>query len=112
MEKFFDFLQDDLQVNHRVAYLISGFLTGVLKGEEREELDLWILATDERWKDATIEEVMRQIERWYDARVIFEDNIRYHFNGTFDRCFPVSKILFLLEETGHVHFTINGKQLL
>jgi transmembrane sensor len=64
-----------------------------------------------RWKDASIQEIMRQVERWYDAKVVYEDSINYHFNGTFNRSLPVSKILTLLEETGHVHFTIEDKTI-
>ncbi len=58
-------------------------------------------------RDASIEEIMRQVERWYDATVVYEDNIDYHFNGTIDRNVPLSKLLQLLETTGHVHFKIS-----
>lgn len=64
-----------------------------------------------KFKNATIEEVMRPIERWYDARVVYENKIGYHFNGTIERNVPVSKVLELLEETGNVHFTISGETI-
>ena len=65
-----------------------------------------------RFKDATIEEVMRPIERWYDARVVYEDKIDFHFNGTIERNVPVSKVLELLEETGNVRFEISGDSII
>ncbi len=64
-----------------------------------------------KFKNATIEEVMRPVQRWYDAKVIYEGKISYHFNGTIDRSVPVSKVLELLEGTGHVHFTIEGSTI-
>jgi hypothetical protein len=59
-------------------------------------------------KNASIKEVMRLVERWYDARIVYQDNVDFHFNGTIDRDVPVSELLQLLEATGHVHFEING----
>lgn len=59
-----------------------------------------------KFKKATIDQIMPSLERWYDCRTIYEDNVRYHFNGTIDRTVPVSRVLELLEGTGQVHFTI------
>lgn len=65
-----------------------------------------------KFKQATIEEVMKPVERWYDARVVYNDKIGYHFNGTIERNVPVSKVLELLEETGNVHFAISGDTII
>jgi ferric-dicitrate binding protein FerR (iron transport regulator) len=62
--------------------------------------------------DASIEEVMRQIERWYDVSVEMKDKINFHFNGTIDRNVPVSQLLQLLEKTGHVHFKIEDNKII
>ncbi len=62
-----------------------------------------------RMVDAPITSIMRQIERWYDAQVYFMDTINYHFNGSIDRSVPVSRLLKLLEQTGHVRFEMEGK---
>ncbi len=64
-----------------------------------------------KFKNATIEEVMKPVERWYDALIVYEDRVSEHFNGTIDRSVPVSKVLELLEETGKVHFTIEGNTI-
>jgi ferric-dicitrate binding protein FerR (iron transport regulator) len=64
-----------------------------------------------KMKNNTIEEVMRMIERWYDAKIIYKDRINDHFTGTIDRNVPVSRLLKLLEATGQVHFTIEGQTI-
>ena len=64
-----------------------------------------------RFKNQTIEEIMRMVERWYDAQIIYQDTITKHFTGTIDRNLPVSKILQLLEATGEVKFQIEGNTI-
>jgi ferric-dicitrate binding protein FerR (iron transport regulator) len=60
------------------------------------------------FKNATITEIMKSLRRWYDCEVIFEDDITYHFNGTIERKVPISRVLQLLEGTGHVQFKIEN----
>ena len=98
--------------------------TRILKVGEQLQTDDWLVTRPElasvvawtknqfRFKDATIEEVMRPIGRWYDARVVYEDKIDFHFNGTIERNVPVSKVLELLEETGNVRFEISGDSII
>ncbi|MFT3678648.1 MAG: DUF4974 domain-containing protein [Ferruginibacter sp.] len=59
-----------------------------------------------KFKNATIEEVMRMVERWYDAKIVYKDKVTDHFTGTIDRNVPVSHLLKLLGATGQVHFKI------
>lgn len=85
--------------------------------------DLWILRTVDtapvtawtkqqfKFKGSTIEEVMRPVERWYDARVVYKEKVDDHFTGTIDRQVPVSQLLKLLEATGRVHFRVEGKTI-
>ncbi len=72
-----------------------------------------ILISDEitGWKDglfvfhdAPIESIMMQIERWYDAKIIYKANIKQLFNATILRKEPLDKVLKLLELNGYVHF--------
>lgn len=98
--------------------------TMILKPGEQIETNAWkvsqadigpVLAWTKNqftFKNATIEEVMKPVERWYDASVMYEDKINYHFNGTIDRSVPVSKVLELLEGTGNVHFQIEGNKII
>jgi transmembrane sensor len=59
-----------------------------------------------------IESIMRQIERWYDAEVVYRDKLTLHLNATIERDVPVSKLLHLLEQTNEVHFKIDGKKII
>lgn len=54
--------------------------------------------------DAPIESIMMQIERWYDAKIIYQANIKQLFNATILRKEPLAKVLKLLELNGYVHF--------
>jgi transmembrane sensor len=59
------------------------------------------------FKDAPIEEIMRQVARWYNVDVKYEGKPGYHFNASIKRNVPVSKVFHLLELTDQVHFTID-----
>jgi len=59
-----------------------------------------------------IEVIMRQIERWYDADVVYQDKLSLHMNATIERDVPVSKLLHILEQTDQVHFKIEGKKII
>jgi transmembrane sensor len=70
------------------------------------------------WKDGQfvfkmtpLDEVMREVSHWYDARVVYQDNNTEHFNARIPRDVPVSKLLHLLEATGRVHFKIEDKTI-
>ncbi len=63
------------------------------------------------FKDAPIENIMRQVERWYDADVVYENKPADHFNVELSRNVPVSKMLRFLELTNRVHFKIENKKI-
>jgi transmembrane sensor len=62
--------------------------------------------------DASLPEVMRQLERWYDIEVIYEKGIPdTYFYGKISKDLPLSGILKALE-AAHVHFRIeDGRRL-
>lgn len=64
-----------------------------------------------RFRNATIEQVMKEVSRWYNADVSYEGSITDHFNGEIARNLPVSKVLDLLQKTGRVHFVLNSKTI-
>lgn len=96
----------------------------VLKPGDQVETKTWVVSKVDivpvlawtknqfTFKNAAIEDVMNLLERWYDARVVYEDKVGYHFNGTINRSVPVSKVLELLEETGNVHFKIEDNTII
>lgn len=58
-----------------------------------------------------IESVMRQIARWYNVDVKYENNTSAHFMGTISRGVNLSEVLKMLELTGAVHFRIEGRTI-
>lgn len=57
--------------------------------------------------DAPIETIMKQVERWYGARIIYEGKVDQLFNASIDRKEPLTKLLHLLELTEQVQFKID-----
>lgn len=56
--------------------------------------------------------IMRQVERWYDAEIVYENKPSDHFNAEVSRDVPVSKLLHFLEMTGRVRFKIEDKKII
>ena len=61
--------------------------------------------------DAPIESIMMQIERWYDAKIIYKAATKQLFNATILRKEPLVKVLKLLELNGYVHFKIENNTI-
>lgn len=64
-----------------------------------------------QFRDMTIEALMKQVARWYDVEVIYEDRPTEHFVSTIPRDVPASQVFKILETTGRVHFRIEGKKV-
>jgi ferric-dicitrate binding protein FerR (iron transport regulator) len=71
------------------------------------------------WKDGifsfkaeTIEGVMREVARWYDVQIEYKGKVDRHFTAVISRDVPLSKLLGLLQKTGSVHFTVNGRAII
>ena len=60
----------------------------------------------------TIEPVMREMARWYDVDVEYQGKTNEHFRGTIPRSSNASEVFRMLELTGAVHFTIEGKKVI
>jgi len=65
-----------------------------------------------KFTNAPIDVIMRQVERWYDADVVYEYRPSDHFNADIPRDVPVSKLLRFLELTNSVRFKIEGKKII
>ena len=63
------------------------------------------------FKGADIKAVMRQLLRWYDMTVEYKGEIREKFHVEMDRNTNVSNVFKILETTGGVHFSIDGKKI-
>ncbi|MBV4360521.1 FecR family protein [Pinibacter aurantiacus] len=60
----------------------------------------------------SVEEVMRQIARWYDVDVVFRHKINGHIGGSVSRNANISEVLKILELTGAVKFEIVGRKVI
>lgn len=66
------------------------------------------------FNNTNIQLIMRQMERWYDLEPTrFENNEvkKWEFNGEVSRYSNASKVLQLLEKTGSVKFTVEGRKI-
>jgi len=58
-----------------------------------------------------IQQVMRELARWYDLDVIYTKEIKEKFHVEMTRNTNLSNVFKILEETGGVHFKIDGKKI-
>ncbi|MGX5816748.1 FecR family protein [Chitinophaga lutea] len=64
------------------------------------------------FRDATLAEVMRQLSRWYDIEIIYENGIPdMEFYGKMQRDIPLSAMLKMLERSG-VTYRLEGNNRL
>ena len=64
------------------------------------------------FNNADIESVMKQISRWYDVDVEYRGKVDKKFEGSVSRDISAANIFKILEATGGVNFTIDGKKIL
>jgi len=65
------------------------------------------------WFDnADIQSVMKQVSRWYNADIIIKGTIPQHFTGYIPRNVSVSKLFEVLQETSHLHFSVEDGKLI
>lgn len=64
------------------------------------------------YESANIENIMKQVARWYDVEVFFEGKIDQDFRASIPRNVSISRLLRILEMTGKVHFKIDGKRVM
>ncbi len=60
----------------------------------------------------SIYEIMRQISRWYDVDVRFEDSLNVFLNGNISREVNASEVFKMLELTGELKFVIHGNNVI
>lgn len=64
------------------------------------------------FENETIQDIMRQLTRWYDIEVEFKGDIpEKHYYGAIRRQVNISEVFKMLEIAGNVTFTINGKKV-
>nr|WP_121271006.1 FecR family protein [Pedobacter schmidteae] len=84
----------------------------VLKNVDMDEVIDWKNGLFQ-FDNTPIEQVMRQIKRWYNVDVVYQGTKPdVHITGMISRSNNVSKILDLIEEAGGVNFEIGDKQII
>lgn len=64
------------------------------------------------FRDASLQTVMNQLQRWYDIEVIYQSERKGdEFNGQIPRDKPLNKVLEILSLSG-INFKMNGRQLI
>ncbi len=65
-----------------------------------------------KFRNTPIEEIMREIERWYDVELVYEGSIPTdEFTGYISNDVKISGVLKILEQSGGVKFTVKGKKV-
>ena len=82
----------------------------LIKGTDPDEVVAWMNGVF-KFKQANIAQLMRAIARWYDVDVNYEGKISNHFTITIPRDITVANVFKILEQTGEVHFKIDGKKV-
>jgi ferric-dicitrate binding protein FerR (iron transport regulator) len=87
--------------------------TGRLKlvdGADLEETMAW-KEGNFQFENSDIYTVMRHISRWYDVDVEYRGKVSKHFVGTISRNVNLSQVITMLQQTGEVKFSIEGKKV-
>jgi len=64
-----------------------------------------------QFNSADMQTVIRQINRWYDIDIVYNDNVDAHFTGTISRSVEAEKVLKKLQLTGAFKYEIKNKQV-
>lgn len=65
-----------------------------------------------KFKNTPIQEIMREVERWYDVELVYEGEIPTdEFTGFISNEVNISAVLKILEQSGGVKFTVKGKKI-
>jgi ferric-dicitrate binding protein FerR (iron transport regulator) len=63
------------------------------------------------FENTDMQTVMRQVSRWYDVDIVFKEKVNKHITGTLPKNAGIATLLKVMEESGGIHFTINGKKV-
>lgn len=98
-----------LDVGEKAAMERSGL---VVRKADIDEVIAWKMGFFKFQDD--IKNIMPQIARWYDVEIIYQldTNKSLAFGGKIARSRPLKEVLRLIEETGNVHFKIEGRRVM
>lgn len=66
-----------------------------------------------KFNNEDLESIMRKLQRWYNIEVVYETqrNPNLAFNGRISQTKSIASILKIIEESGNVHFKIEGRRV-
>jgi hypothetical protein len=64
-----------------------------------------------RFKKAELRWILQEASRWYDMEVEYLDEVRDAYTVSISRNVPLSSLLNYIEQSGGVHFKIEGKKV-
>jgi len=65
-----------------------------------------------RFRNAGLKQIFKETARWYDMEVQFQEEVPDTYTVSMSRDVPLSKLLQFIEQSGGVHFKIEGKQVI
>jgi ferric-dicitrate binding protein FerR (iron transport regulator) len=98
------------QVNYPASGIEPGWSYRVIENADMEAEMAWQKGMFV-FKGTDLEDIMRQVSRWYDADIEYNFRPVLHLNAEISRNTPVSKLLHLLEGPDRVHFKIENKKI-
>lgn len=105
------------QTQHQTVSLRPGeqaVLAGNLSIAQNVDLDqvmAWKNGEFQFNEKTDIHTIMRQLSRWYDIDIVYQGTVTGHFWGSISRSVQVSEVLAMLQKTGAVHFTLEGRRV-
>jgi transmembrane sensor len=65
-----------------------------------------------KFNNTPIQQIMREVERWYDVELVYEGNMPTdEFTGFISNEVNISAVLKILEQSGGVKFSVKGKRI-
>lgn len=65
-----------------------------------------------KFKNTPIQQIMREVERWYDVELVYEGTMPTdEFTGFISNDVNISGVLKILEQSGGVKFSVKGKKI-
>ncbi len=108
-----------INTNSKTIQLIPGQQAQLKTSGNLKVLDNVDLEETVAWKEGNfhfensdIYDVMNQISRWYDVDVVVKRPIKKQFIGNISRNVKLSQVLSMLEQTGEIKFSFEGKKVI
>ncbi len=91
-------------INHRTSDI-------VVEEVDTAQVTAWKQGLFQFWNTG-LEEIMRQLSRWYDVEVTYlNENKDVAFTGFISRDVTISSVLLMLEETGDIKFGLEDRRV-